>query len=176
MIVAGAVAFGVPFYISIAHGVVHLIDLGHDREFASLSIGVVVMSSVGGRLLGGWAGDRVEARYIWLGALILMALATFFLMHAETLVLAYSYAALMGISMGASYVCMITLMGNYFGVQAYPSIAGIVFPISTLVGALAPVMAGRLYDAQGSYDQAFVIAMVLSLLGAALIFFARPPQ
>jgi MFS family permease len=172
----GSFAFLVPFNIAMGHGVVHLLDLGHGEEMASFSIGLVAMCSIAGRLWGGWLGDRIEPRFIWSVALVVMFAGTFLLKNASTVTMVYAYAAMLGIGMGASLVCMITLTGNYFGTDAYPKIMGWLLSISTVLAAISPILAGIAYDRSGSYEPAFYGAMLITFLGALLMPFATPPK
>lgn len=174
--VLGSYAFFAAFYIAMGHGVVHLLDLGHSKELASLSVGLVVLCSIAGRMLAGWLGDHIEPRYIWSVALGLMFIGTFLLQNGSSVPTVYAYAATLGVGMGASYVCMITLTGNYFGADAYAKIAGLLFPISIVLAALSPMLAGIAYDKLGSYKVAFYGTMVITFLGASLILFATPPR
>lgn len=176
LLVLGSFAYLVPFNIALGHGVIHLLDLGHSKELASLSIGLIALSSIGGRLLGGWLGDRIEPRCIWSVALLMMFVATFFLKNATSGTMVYAYATMMGIGMGASLVCMITLAGNYFGSDAYPEIMGWLLSISMVLGAISPILAGVVYDRFGSYDTAFQGAMIITVLAALLMPFATPPK
>ncbi len=176
LIVFGSFAFLAPFNVAMGHGVVHLLDLGHSKELASFSVGLVVMCSIVGRLLGGWLGDRLEPRITWSAALGMMFLGVFLLKNGSSIAMVYAYAAMLGIGMGASYVCMITLIGNYFGVNSYARIAGLLFPIATVLAAFSPILAGVAYDRLGSYQSAFYVVMIIALLGAITMPFATPPE
>jgi MFS family permease len=176
LLVMGTFAFMTPFNIAMGHGVVHLLDLGYGKEFASFSVGLVVIFSIGGRLLGGWLGDRMEPRYIWSFALAMMFAGVFLLKNGSGTATIYAYAALLGAGMGASYVCMLTLIGNYFGVNSYAQIMGLLFPIASVLATISPILAGIAYDKIGSYDAAFYGAMLVALLGAFLMPIAGPPK
>lgn len=176
LMVFGSFAFLAPFYVAMGHGMVHLLDLGHSKELASFSVGLVVMCSIAGRLLGGWLGDRLEPRFTWSAALAMIFIGIFLLRNGTSVAMIYAYAALLGIGMGAAYVCMITLIGNYFGVNSYARIAGLLFPIATVLAAFSPILAGVAYDRLGSYQVAFYAAMIVAMLGAVLMPFAAPPK
>ena len=176
LLVLGTFAFLALFYVSMGHGVVQLLDLGHSKELASFSIGLVVMCSIFGRLTGGFLCDRIEPRYIWSFALGMMFCGIFCLKNGSSPSMVYTYAATLGVGMGASYVCMIASIGNYFGADAYPRIAGLLFPIGTVLAAFSPILAGLAYDRLGSYDSAFQASMAIALLGALSMLFATPPQ
>lgn len=175
LLALGTFAFLVPFYIAMGHGMVHLLDLGHGKELASFSIGLVLVWSIAGRLLGGWLGDFIEPRFIWTFALAMMFIGIFLLRNASSPNMIYAYAATLGFGMGASYVCMITLIGNYFGARAYAQITGLILSIATVMAASSPILAGLVYDRTGSYGPAFYATMGIVLLGALLMPFAKPP-
>lgn len=174
LLVFGSFAFLVPFNISMGHGVVHLLDLGHSEEMASFSIGLIAVCSIGGRLGGGWLSDRIEPRFIWSVALLMMFAGMYFLKNASSITMVYAYAAMLGIGMGASLVCMITLAGNYFGTREYPKIVGWLLSISTVLAAISPILAGVAYDRYGSYESAFYGAMFITFVGASIMPFASP--
>jgi len=175
LLVLGTFAFLALFYVCMGHGVVQLLDLGHSKELASFSIGLVVMCSIAGRLLGGWLCDRIEPRFIWSFALGMMFVGIFCLWNGSSASMVYAYATMLGIGMGASYVCMIASIGNYFGADAYARIAGLLFPIGTVLAACSPILAGLAYDRLGSYEAAFQASLAIAFLGALSMPFATPP-
>ena len=46
--------------------------------------------------------------------------------------------------------------------------------ISHIGGALGVIAGGRIFDITGSYQLAFIVAMLLSLVGLLLVLFLRP--
>ncbi|MBE0597150.1 MAG: MFS transporter [Desulfuromonadales bacterium] len=175
LIIIAAIAYLGPFNACVAHGVIYLKDLGHSRDLAALSLGLLVVSSLIGRLLAGALGDRLEPRIVWSVAQISILAGTIALIHATGSALVYLYAVLVGAGMGSAFVCMPTILGNYFGPQSFAPIMGIVFPVSMIVGGLAPLAAGIVYDHQGSYATAFYGLAALAFLGGVLVMQAKPP-
>jgi hypothetical protein len=88
----------------------------------------------------------------------------------------YAYAVLVGTGFGGAFVSMSTLVGNYFGANAFASIMGFLLPLNTIFGSSTPFFAGLVYDQMGSYTWSFVGVSVLALLGGALLPFAHPPK
>ncbi len=176
LIIAASVSYIGPLVVFIAHGVIHLRDLGHSPAVAAVSLGLLTLCSIAGRLLAGALGDRIEPRYIWSAGLLLCMGGILLVINAATLIEMYLYAVLLGVGYGAAYICMVTIISNYYGVNSFASIMGILIPITTVASSLAPYLTGLAYDRLGSYSTAFMITAVLCLIGAVLIFFAAPPK
>jgi MFS family permease len=175
LLILAHVGFLVPNTTCFAHSVIHLKDLGHPGEVAALSIGLTVAFSVVGRLLGGVLCDRIEPRLIWSAALLVVALAIATLARASEVWQVVLYTLLMGLGFGCAMVCLPTMTGNYFGVESFPAVAGLMMPIATVLGSFAPTAAGMVYDSGGSYEPAFFATVGVALLAALLIPLARPP-
>ncbi len=174
-ILVAAVCFAWPVIITVAHGVIHLKELGHAPDTCAMAIGLLTLSSLGGRLLAGSIGDHLEPRYIWAIAMLLSTAGLLILLKATSDIQVYLFAIILGLGYGASYICWPALVGNYFGANAFASILGTQTPITTLAIAPAPLIAGWVYDLQGSYHAALLLTAALSTLGAVLVFFAKPP-
>jgi MFS family permease len=177
LIILASIAFLMPYITCVAHGVVHLQGVGHPQALSALSVGLLVFFSIIGRIIGGVFGDRIEPRIIWSVALCFVVAGMIILAKSTTLgpVSIYLYAFFMGTGMGAAYVCMATIIGNYFGAQAFASIMGTIFPIIFLAAAMGPFLAGFFYDRQGNYDHAFYGLTVLAFMGAIMVLMAKPP-
>lgn len=164
------------FNMCIAHGVVHLQDQGLSTAVAASSVGLLVMSSVVGRLATGTLGARIEPRLTWCGGMLLLAIGLQVLSFATVAWHLYLYAFAVGAGFGISYVSFATILGNYFGNVAFAPLLGILTTITCIVGALSPILAGAAYDQLGDYSLPFTVLLALNLLGFASIPFARPPQ
>ena len=176
LILLGAISYAAPFTAFLAHSVIHLRDISDVPQTAAMSVGLVLLFSIVGRLLAGAIGDRIEPRYIWAVALWIMLAGSVILVKATNANLIYLYSVLVGIGYGSAYVCMVTLIGNYYGANSFASIMGIFFPMMSITSGLAPFVAGLVFDRQGSYAAAFYGMAVLTLIGALLISFAKPPK
>ncbi len=175
-IMLGAVVYTGPVVMFIAHSVIHLKDLGHAPPDAAMSLGLLTISSIAGRLLAGGLADRIEPRYVWSIALLLLTAGILVIVKASSLIEVYVYAVLMGTGYGCAYICWVTIISNYFGADSFASIMGIMMPITTAAASIAPFLTGLAYDMQKSYAIAFYVAAVMSLLGALVVFFAKPPR
>ncbi len=175
IIILAAIGQFVGFYLCIGHGVIHLMDLGVANETAALSLGILAFASIGGRLLSGVLGDRIEPRFVIMGGLILTIAGCILIINAAAVFTIYLYAILVGAGFGLVYVCLFTMLGNYYGADRIQNFLGFMIPIITLFGASAPLVGGLIKDKTGSYTAAFIGAVVIAAIGFISLFFASPP-
>jgi len=176
IIILAAIGQFVGFYLCIGHGVIHLMDLGVANETAALSLGILAFASIGGRLLSGVLGDRIEPRFVIMGGLLLTIAGCILIINANAVFTIYLYAILVGAGFGLVYVCLFTMLGNYYGAEKIQNFLGFMIPIITLFGASAPFLGGVIKDKTGSYTAAFIGAVVIAAIGFISLFFASPPK
>ncbi|HEX3030948.1 MAG TPA: MFS transporter [Bacillota bacterium] len=176
LITAALVGCFFPYMFLIAHSMPHMLDRGFTTATAAMVLGLMPFCSVFGRLAAGAVGDYVEPRYIWLVGTISMIIGFYSLMIATTYTHLVIYAVLIGFGWGVGFVCMPTLYGNYFGGSTFPSVMALVFPIMQITGSISPLVAGKVFDATGSYNLAFYIGFVFLALAIAALLLATPPN
>ena len=139
--------------------------------------GLILACSIVGRLSVSFLGERMESR-------LLIAIAGFSLIGGgvlfwfasrDSLWAVYLYPLLVGFGFGASYVSYPLLMGNYFGTESFHKISAIANPITSVFPYSGAFFAGWLYDVNGGYGTAVVIACGIALVGSVLMLLCRPP-
>ena len=163
------------FTIYLAHGVVHLRDLGYTPAQAAFSLSVMTLVSLAGTLLAGGLGDHIEPRLLLAAALLLFGGGMFLAVHAAGALGIYLYAILLGAGFGIAFPCLMTLAANYFGEKAFPSVLGALLSMGTVGTSLGAFGAGYLYDHFGSYAGAFYAVSVFCVLGFLLMVWIKPP-
>jgi len=155
----------------------HLQDRGFDPAMAALFYSLAVGCSILGRFAIAGLGDIIEPRKLVICAIICMFLGSvlFWFVSPDAIWIAYLYPLLVGLGFGATLVCVPTIVGNYWGVDAFAGINGLALMIPTTISALAPPMAGFIYDSQSSYFIMMVICWVGAAIGLAAILICRPP-
>jgi cyanate permease len=68
------------------------------------------------------------------------------------------------------------VLSNYYGLRAYASIVGLAIAIQTTVSAMAPYLAGLLYDRIHTYTPAFYCVAAICLASAVILLLIRPPR
>jgi MFS family permease len=175
LILFSSLGISAGYPLVLAHGVVHLKDLGYTASEAALSIAVMLLSSLAGQLVVVAWGDRIEPRWIWAVASAVFAVGMILALNASGAAGLYLYAICLGAGFGAAFSCLMTLPGNYYGATAYASILGVMIAVGTTAGAGGPYLAGKVYDHYGSYAPAFYSVAGLSLAAAIVLLFATPP-
>lgn len=165
---------GYPLYL--AHGVLHLRDLGYSPAAAASSISIMLLSALFGTLLFAGIADRVEPRLAWAIGSIVFAMGMLLALHASGSWGLYLYAILLGSSFGAMFSAMMVLPANYYGVKAYPGVISLAMVIGTSAGAAGGVIAGAVFDRFGSYTPVFYCVAALSLLAALILFLMKPAR
>jgi MFS family permease len=175
LIAVTILCFIFPFMFSVSHGMAHFIDLGHSEAAASMSLGLITLFSIAGRLIGGGLGDRYESRCVWFAAIILLILGQVSAMFGQEAWLLYAYAVFTGLGFGIAYICQPTMISNYFGSQVFASVMAFLIPLLTVFSASASYIGGWIHDASGSYMHAFSLDIILLVIGAVAVLGARPP-
>jgi len=164
--------------VVVTQGPLHLLDRGFDPAmtafFYSLAIGLSIM----GRFATAAIGDIIEPRFLLaVGAFcILLGGILFWFVSPGAVWMAYLYPLLAGFGFGVAYVCVPTIIGNYWGSRAFAGIRGLEWPIVLSVQAVAAPLAGFLYDLQGSYFTIMVISWIVSAIGFVAILLCTPPK
>ena len=175
LLILSGVGFLTGFSIYLAHGVVHLKDLGYTPTQAAFSLSVMTLVSLAGTLLVAGLGDHIEPRLLLAAAMLLFGSGMLLAVHAAGALGLYLYAILLGAGFGIAYPCMMTLAANYFGEKAYPSVLGALMSMCTVTASLGAFGAGYLYDHFGSYSGAFYAVSALCVLSFFLMVWIRPP-
>lgn len=178
LIFVGSCATHFPFWMFTAHWIPVLKGLGHPPTVYAFAMGLFVLGSLFGRLIGGWLMDQMSARFAFaLGLCFYLAGSVIALNLTQgALFPAYLAGMLYGCAFGWAFVCLNTTTGNFFGVKSFSKINGVVMMGSAAVCSPAAIVAGRLFDLYQSYAPAFELNMVLASVGIAALLFARMPQ
>jgi MFS family permease len=175
MFLIAILGFSAGYPLFLAHGVVHLRDLGYSASAAAFSVSVMLLASLGGTLFFAGVADIVEPRFVWAAASVLFGVGMILALHASGAAGLYLYAICLGAGFGVSFSSMMALPANYYGTHAYAPIVAVVIAVGTTAGAAGPVAAGYIYDRFGSYEPAFYAVSGLSFVAALLLLFAAPP-
>jgi MFS family permease len=89
---------------------------------------------------------------------------------------AYLYPLLAGLGFGAAYICLPTMLGNYYGAKVFASINGIAYLIVAIIELSATPLAGFLYDMQGSYFTVLLIGWIGTIIALAFMLLCKPPK
>jgi predicted MFS family arabinose efflux permease len=145
----------------------YLKDGGLSPQVATVALALIGLFNVFGTYAAGSLGQRLAKRHI---------LATIYLMRAVAIVLfislpltpmsVYVFSAVMGLLWLSTVPPTNAIVAQIFGVQYMSMLGGFVF-LSHQVGSFMGVwLGGLLYDATGSYDVVWWIAVALGVFAA----------
>jgi MFS family permease len=163
------------YTLFLAHGVVHLKDLGHTAAIGAWAIGIMTVSGLLGKAILAILGDRLDPRYIFALFMGVFAVGLVVIVDARSLWQVFLFATCLGIGFGGGIVCLMAVLSNYYGTRAFASLAGLAIAINTTLSAIAPKVAGRLFDEGIGYANTFYFLAAWCFAGAVALFFAKRP-
>jgi sugar phosphate permease len=149
-------------------------DQGFSLATGSAAIAFYGVFSAMARLGWGLAAERVYITKLLCIGTILTGATVFILLQADTVFLLFLYVALQGSTLGGQFLLQPLAVANLFGRAHLGAIRGIMRPAITFASAAGPLVIAALYDAQGTYQWAFVFVMVSWLLSGVGYYFASP--
>jgi MFS family permease len=155
----------------LAHQVAYLIGRGYAGVLAATVAGAVGLASLPGRFVLNVLSDRVGPRGLLALCYAAQAAGVAALLLASSTAWLVAYAAVYGAGFGAVSPLRASVMAEQFGRRAYGSVTAAQGVPAALCAGLGPLLAGRLYDALGTYQLAFALAaggFLLASLGVAL--------
>ncbi|KAF1019715.1 MAG: hypothetical protein GAK30_02948 [Paracidovorax wautersii] len=147
----------------------YLKDHGLSPQVASYSLALIGLFNVLGSYLAGSLGQRLAKTRIlaFIYAARAVAIAVFLLVPLSPLSV-YVFSAVMGFLWLSTVPPTNALVAQIFGVRHLPMLSGFVF-FSHQVGSFLGVwLGGVLYDATGSYDIVWLIAIALGVMAAVV--------
>lgn len=145
----------------------YLKDQGLGPEVATTALALIGLFNVFGTYLAGWLGGRMPKRHILAAIYFARAIAiVLFLWAPLTPASVYVFSSVMGFLWLSTVPPTNAVVAQIFGVQYMSMLGGFVF-LSHQIGSFLGVwLGGKLYDATGSYDIVWWIAIALGIFAA----------
>jgi MFS family permease len=161
----------------LVHQVAYLVDHGASALIGATIVGIVGVSSIAGKAGWGTLSDRAGRELTYTLAFGCVASSVLFLALAGAYprtALPYVYAILIGVGYAVTAPLTPAIASDLFGGPQFPRIFGILQVFNSIGGALGAWIAGRIFDATGSYALALPIAAAMALLAPALLWLVAP--
>ena len=158
----------------LVHLVIHAIDLGIPATRAATILSVGAGVSIPGRIIAGAVADRIGNRRTIMIYFVLAMFAFILLLVAKNLWMLYMFAIVFGLGGWSIGALMAPITAELFGLRSHGTIFAYTALATTIGGAIAPVMAGYIFDITGSYYYAFLICVLVSLTAIIVTIFLRP--
>jgi MFS family permease len=175
-----AVAQGSASFVNqmlLAHQVAYLVDHGVTTLIAASVVGVVGLGSILGKAGGGWASDRFgrELTYSVGSALVIASIGALGLVALwPGPAWAYLYGALVGVGYAVTAPLMPAVVSDLYRGRNFGAIFGAIQLANAVGGSAGPWVAGRIFDAFGSYTTAFSLALCAGAMSAGALWLAAP--
>jgi OFA family oxalate/formate antiporter-like MFS transporter len=157
------------------HLVPHLTQQGLSVPAAVGAISIMSITGALGALVLGVMAERTSPRLMITLAYLLGALSMMVLIMADTLPETYLFAAIQGIAGSGINTLAPILWASYYGRWTLGSIYGLSRAAQVTGFALGPLISGLVYDATGSYQEAFIYFAFLAAGASLLLMTVRRP-
>ena len=158
------------------HQAAFLVDHGLSAMTAASVISVVGAASILGKTGGGWISDYLSRELVYALGMIGMILGVgvlWLVALAPSAWLALGYAVLFGVGYSVTAFIVPAMMSDRFRGPHFGSIFGATQVASALGSALGAWLAGRIFDATGSYAIAFTLAAAAAAVAALSVWAGR---
>jgi MFS family permease len=156
------------------HIVSHGSDMGLNPIQSAGLLSVIGGLSMAGRLLTGFAIDRIGNRRSITFCFILLIADFLWLQAAGDVWMLYIFAAAYGVAHGSYFTVISPLAAELFGIASHGTIVGIGFLSGNLGGALGPVLAGIVFDTVRSYQPVFLFLIGLTIVALLIAMILKP--
>lgn len=156
------------------HVVIHATGLGISAMSAAYILAFIGGANATARIVMGTVGDRIGRKPCFIIGFVLMTVALFMLVVARELSLLYLIAALFGFGWGTASVQISPTIAELYGLSSHGAILGAVLSAGMILGAIGPMAAGYIFDITSSYQLAFLMSSLMSIVGLVLVLFLKP--
>jgi MFS family permease len=136
------------------------------KGVAGAAVLCVALSSVVFRLLGGVVAERVSLRRLTVAMFVVQGVSLAWLATATSAGALLAGSVVFGATVGNTLMLQPLLIAEAFGVRDYARIYSVNLLWTTLGVAGGPFVLGLIHDATGGYTAAYVLAAILSVVGA----------
>lgn len=129
------------------------------------------LCSVLGKIIFGKLSDHYPKRSIMFLAVVNLALGALVLtvIKSNPDMLLWVYAVVFGVGFSGTFTMIQLLIAEYYHGSSYGKILGVFTMVDTMAGVLGIMTLGILRTKSGSYDQAFMILLIISILAAVCV-------
>lgn len=160
----------------IQHLILYLKDQGYSATAASQYSTILLASSLIGRVGVGYVADRFKKKSIMALSYALLGASISLLVVFHATLATWLFALIFGFSMGADYMLIPLVTAECFGTASLGKLLSLIIMGYSLGQWGAPWIAGKIFDVQHSYNLAWKLMAIASLLGALTIYAVSPPR
>ena len=163
------------YTLFLAQGKLVLEDFGHAAGIGGTAVFTMTISGLIAKFIIVLFGDRIDPKYLWGVFMAIFGVGAVVFVHASTVPLVYTFAVCLGIGFGGGVVCLMAVLGNYYGLKAFASLCGIAIAINTTLSAITPPVAASLFMRGYGYVGICYFLAAWCFVGALTLFLLRRP-
>jgi MFS family permease len=154
----------------------HYVDIGIGPTTLAFAISLYALSNGLSMGIWGYLAERISERILGMVSAvfggIIIACVTVSIGDVAAIVLSTLY----GLAVRGEGAVFNLIIARYFGRGSFGAISGTLVPIGYVGLGLGPPIGSIMHDATNSYFTFFMTLVVIHLLGAVALYFARPPR
>jgi len=154
----------------IQHFILFLKDQGYTATVAARFSTGLLMASLAGRILVGYAVDHVSKKNAMAMFYFLIGTSVLLLGAARMPAAVWGFAMIFGFSMGADYMLVPLVTAECFGTRSLGKLLALIIMGYSLGQWGMPWIVGRIFDARHSYDLAWRGVVIAGMIGGAMIY------
>lgn len=158
------------------HLVAHIEYNGFEPVPAALTLTLIGISGIFGRIISGAGADRFGNRAMVAICLSLQVIVFGTLIWIDQLWAFYLVGIIYGLGYGGTLPLVIKMSSEFFGTSSAGAIFGILLFGASIGGAIGVPLAGYIHDVTDEYSTAFLIATIVIILAFIINLFLKPPQ
>lgn len=170
-VVAATMLISTTAYVAISVNTIPiLISLSLSAAQAAAIAGSQGLSGIAGRFIGGWALDRMPAKWLVCGAIVCtLSVPVTYLVSPGNIPLIFAMVTLGSVMSGVKYSGIVYLVSRHFGPKSFGTLFGTVSIAPAIAAGVGPVLASYVYDVTRSYSLAIWAALPALVLAALLV-------
>ncbi len=154
----------------------HFEESGFEPALATTAVSIIAGMGVGSKLAFGRASEKITARVATVISVFLQAIGVLMIALADGQIVLWAGIFVFGLGFGGLGALIVLVVQEAFGMKQFGGIMGAVQVGMIVSGAGAPLMAGALHDATGSFSSTFLIIVGIFAIGIAALLLARPAE
>lgn len=167
------------WYAVQVHQTKYLVEIGFSSTSAAWALGLVSLFGIPGQIFLGHLSDRIGREWIWSASTVGFAICFVTLIalkYFPTMVLVYVMVIAQGFLGYGLTSIMGAVVAEIFQGRSFGTIFGTIMFVALAGGAAGPWVTGLIHDVAGSYQIAFLLGIVVSVVSAAAIWLAAPRE
>ncbi len=152
-----------------------MVDAQAGFKAGFLLVALLAIGNASGRLVAGFASDKIGRTRVLAMCLALQALLMFLMPSLRSAPVMILFSILMGFNYGSNLAIFPSITKDFFGLKNFGVNYGLVFTAWGFGGLVLPTMSGMIYDATQSFRYAFYAAGAVCLVALVIAFAIRKP-